>query len=281
MAKVAVLILNWNGWQWTEQAIRSVQASRDATLDIVVLDNGSITNEAVVLKKIFPAITIERSETNLGFAGGNNYLFKKLLPDNHYDFFLLLNQDATVDPACIARLVAYSQNQPRVAVVGPTVYQSNSRVIQSVGADINFFTGKVISRYRGDTTPPAQPAVVASVIGNCWLVRTAALQALGYFDDRYFAYYEEVAWCVRANRAGWQCVAIPAASAYHAKAGGFRTYWNVRNMIWFERQYASGWQRFYFRIYFWVKFFPERLVKGSPWKELWRASRDGWLTTLS
>lgn len=272
-SRLAICILNWNGLEYTTECITSLYASSYKDFDIIILDNGSSINEAKLLEQKFSEkIIIYRSETNLGFADGYNHLILELLKDRSYEYYLLLNQDATVMPDSLNQLINYLDQHADVAVVGPKVLNADSS-IQSLGANVNFYTGKITSRHDDIIHP--QPVDV--IIGNCMLLRASAVQKLGLFDQKYFAYYEEADWCVRARQAGFSCVVVPNAVIQHKKSGGFRTYLVVRNMIWFEKKFASLFQLTIFWCYFWCVFIPERIKKSSKLRELLAASIDGWL----
>lgn len=280
MEKVAVIILNWNGLELTRNCIKKVLRSTYAPVDIYVLDNGSSQDEAYYLKQEFAEkITIRRSEKNLGFAGGNNYVVSTMLPTEQYAYYLLLNQDTDMEPSCIESLVLYMQQHTEVAVSGPLVVQPDRATVQSFGASINLRTGKIISRYQSRPIAeiPTTPEQVDCVIGNCFMVRSTVVTEIGLFDEMYFAYYEEADWCLRVRERGYVCAVVPQAIIVHSKSGGFRTYLNVRNMIWFEKRFAHWTEFTFFILYFWIWFIPERLKKGSRLKELFRASLHGWL----
>lgn len=279
MEKIAIIILNWNGLDLTRECIRSILASTHRDCDIYVLDNGSTENEALYLEAEFrDAVFVHRSEINLGFAGGNNYVVNNLLPPKQYAYYLLLNQDTHIDPACIENLLGYMNEHPEVAVSGPLVLEPDQKTVQSFGADIDLGTGKIISRYklRSIVEIPDAPESVDCIIGNCFMVRSEVVHDIGLFDEKYFAYYEEADWCIRARAKGFYCAVVPEAKIMHSKAGGFRTYLNVRNMIWFEKKFANKFQFMHFIVYFWFGFVPERIKKGSPIKEIFKGALHGW-----
>ncbi|EKD76002.1 MAG: hypothetical protein ACD_43C00261G0004, partial [uncultured bacterium] len=128
---------------------------------------------------------------------------------------------------------------------------------------------------------PAEPVLVDCVIGNCFVLRTSALDKIGLLDEKFFAYYEEADWCRRAQQAEYACAIVPSAIITHAKAGSWRTYLITRNMIWFQKRYANLAQLIFFWWYFWFYFIIERWRKGSTLSDLLRAARDGWLNRNS
>jgi GT2 family glycosyltransferase len=288
--RFAVSILNWNGVALTRDCLRSVLDSRLQPSTVMVLDNGSRLNEAEVLQREFriaapaattqrttPRVLVERSDTNLGFARGHNAVLAALAPD-HYDYIILLNQDAVVDTDCFDKLLTYLEANPQVAVAGPLVLNTDGTV-QSCGADLKRWSGKVVSRYQGETptTVPTEPSYVDVVIGNCFVLRRKALEKIGQLDERFFAYYEEADWCLRAQQAAWQCAVVPQAQIRHGKPAGFRTYLVVRNLIWFQKKHAGPVRLIFFFFYFWLYFIFERQRKGSYFGDLWKAANDGWL----
>lgn len=279
-ARIAVSILNWNGFDLTRQCVQALLNSTVVPNTIMVLDNGSELNEANQLRRQFSAapVVVERSERNLGFSGGNNYIIKQLQRPAAYDYIVLLNQDAVVEPDCLERIAEYMNAHPNVAVAGPLVLNPDD-TIQSCGAKINPWTGKIISRRQGQarTAAPQTAEPVDCVIGNCFMIRTTALATVGLLDERYFAYYEEADWCRRATAAGLNCTIVPHAIMRHSKSGGFRTYLIMRNIIWFQKKWASALQLVAFFFYYFGYFIWERLKKGSSARELYQASRDGWL----
>ncbi len=279
-SNLAISILNWNGLALTIPCVESILRDSTSQPDIYILDNGSTNDETTALRQRLPdRVTIERGQRNLGFAGGHNYVIKQLLVAAPYSYIALVNQDTIVEPGCYKRLVAYLEANPRVAVAGPLVLENTADTIQSCGAMINLWTGKIISRYQGQAraTAPTEARLVDCIIGNCFVIRTAALSAIGLLDEGYFAYYEEADWCVRAKQRGWQCAVVPQAEIRHARAGGFRTYYITRNMIWFEKKHAAFRQKLFFWFYFWCRFIPERLLKKSKLTDLVRGAWHGWL----
>lgn len=279
MAKVAVIILNWNGMALTRQCVNALLRSKFTDFDVCILDNGSINNESVELaKKFSDNVSVHRSDVNLGFAGGNNYVESTLLATADYKYYLLLNQDTVIDRNCLTELVQYMDSHPTTAVAGPLVLEPDNATVQSCGANISLRTGKIISRFQAalrQTIEP-EPEQVDCIVGNCFMVRKRCVDTIGLFDDTYFAYYEEADWCMRARNQGWFCTVVPQATIAHSKASGFRTYLNVRNMIWFEKKFATIGQLLMFFVYFWLWFVPERIKKGSPIRELWRGAFHGW-----
>lgn len=249
--RVAISLLNWNGLELTTTCLTGL-LQHHIPADIYILDNGSEHNEADELSKRFPNLRIERSDTNLGFTGGNNYWIQQLLPN--YDYIILLNQDTVVTGDFVTPLQTTMDQDETIAASGPT------------GGRISLWTGKVYSDQGDDC-----------IIGYCCMLRSQALRTVGKLTTEYFAYYEEADWCWRAKQLGYRCQVIPTTTLQHHKTGSYRTYYNARNMVWFMKRFASPLQLSWFFCYYFTVFWLERLHKGSKLSDLYRAAKDGWL----
>jgi len=251
MKQAAIIILNWNGLALTTACVRSLLEQR-VPADIYILDNGSIKNEANSLRTTFgEKITVQRSETNLGFSGGNNFWLRQL--HTQYPYLLLLNQDTVVTGDCVTPLLQAMENDSTVAACGPT------------GGKISLWTGKVRRDAGNDC-----------IIGYCVLLRSAALTKVGLLEEGYFAYYEEADWCWRAKQHSYHCQVVATTTVSHLQNHTFRTNYIARNMVWFMKRFASPLQLVVFFCYYFTVFWIERLRKGSQLSELMSAARAGW-----
>ncbi len=254
MEKVAIIILNWNGLALTTKCLEGL-LSNHVSADLYILDNGSQENEAANLRTRFPTVHVERSETNLGFTGGNNYWLKQL--SGQYPYIILLNQDTEITGDIVSPLLAAMEADPLLAACGPT------------GAAISLWTGKVKRDAGSDC-----------VVGYCVMLRSSVLQAIGELTEQYFAYYEEADWCLQAKQAGYHIQVVPLNSIQHLQNHQFRTYYIARNMVWFMKRFANPLQLTYFFCYYFTIFWVERIRKGSTFRDLLRAAQAGWYHSL-
>ncbi|HEY7841663.1 MAG TPA: glycosyltransferase family 2 protein [Gammaproteobacteria bacterium] len=229
---VAALVLEWNGSAETIRAVRSVLKSEPPVDRVFVLINGSSAGHREALRREFGAsdrIVLHESDVNLGFAGGVNHLFRRLMeqPDAP-GLLLLLNNDAEVEPRTIARLARAVLEDQRIGIAGPRILRTGTdRVIADDGAAV--IPWLLQQRFRGagrkdSEIPASAPRDVPFVAGTCMLLRTALFERLGGFDERFFAYFEDWDLCVRAARVNARCRHVPDAIAWHAteKAQGSR-----------------------------------------------------------
>lgn len=219
LPRVAIVVLTYNGVDDTLaclDSLRQLDYPRDR-YSVVVSDNGSHDGTPERVRAANPTAIVIENGANLGFAAGNNVGLRYALAEG-YDYALLLNNDTEADPAFLRLLVAAAEADPRIGVVGPTIYyHSAPDLIWSAGGRIDWRRGTSAMDGTGerDTDQYTAPRDVDFVTGCALLVKRAALQRAGLLDERFFMYYEETEWSVRVARAGFRIVHVPAAKLWH------------------------------------------------------------------
>lgn len=212
---VAAIVVVFNpNVDYLRQCIDSLIASTAVELDVIVVDNASDIRVELAPR---PHVRVERLAHNRGFAAGVNAgLVRTDTP-----FVWLLNDDAWVEPGCIAAAVAALEQAPQACVgVAPKVLVADEtkQIIDSVG-NVLMATGEGFNLGIGqpDLGQFDHPERCFGVCFAAGLFRRSAFgeAAVGALDERYFLYYEDIDWCLRANRAGFEFWTAPAAIAYH------------------------------------------------------------------
>jgi len=287
---VAVVILNWNGLQDTCECLVSLQKIDYADYKVVVVDNGSHNNEAKTLQTMFVGYAdVIANGQNLGYAGGVNIGIKYAMDKYSPDYYLLLNNDTTVDPRFLSMLVAELEKDATAGVAGPKVYYYDRRdVIQSIGAYVNMYSGE--ASYPGlNEKDRGQYDMVRKVdwVGPCVLIKSAVIGTTGYFDEDYFAYWEDVDFCARAGRDGFKTIYVPASLIWHKLGGAVggasprMYYFMARNRIRFMQKNAGKFQYACFITYLtiyniWAASAYLLLTgRKTQLKAFWRGLRDG------
>jgi hypothetical protein len=217
MARVITVVLNWNRCADTLACLESLRAMTHPT-EIVVVDNGSTDESAATIRAAYPEMTIIETGINLGYAAGNNVGFDYVRRRTDIDAILLLNNDTIAEPEMLARLVAEHEAMVGNAVIGPEVrYADEPRIIWCAGGTIDWRRGYTtnIGVDTEASNRPGTPEDVPFIVGCAMLIPIEALRTVGGFDPRYFMYWEEVDWCVRAQRAGYRMRIAPSAVLYH------------------------------------------------------------------
>lgn len=217
MLKVVALILNMNRRDDTLACIASLRAMTYPA-EIVVIDNVSTDGSVEAIQEAYPTVKILETGTRLGYSTGNNLGFDHLLSSMDADAVLVLNDDTLAEPDMLAGLVAEFGARGGNAVVGPEVrYADERQVIWCAGGAIDWRRGYTVNLAIDTPTKGTdQPAFDTSFIVGCaMLIPIEALRSVGGFDPRYFMYWEEVDWCVRARKVGYQMRIVPSAVLYH------------------------------------------------------------------
>ncbi len=213
---IAVVILNTNRRDDTLACLGSLTANSYRNLRVIVADNASTDGSVESVRARFPATTILQIEENRGYAGNNNVGIAAALTDGA-DWVLVLNEDTILHSECIAELIAAGECDPRAGVVGPMVYHHDEPdVIQSAGGRLSArWEAAHVAQNELDRGQYREPRDVDWISGCAILVRRSVIEQIGMLDDRFFYYWEEVDWCLRASRAGWRIVHVPAARLWH------------------------------------------------------------------
>ena len=216
-AEVRIIVLNWNNRDVTLACVESLLRARLDGAGVIVVDNGSSDGSVAALRARFPAVRIIALPENQGYAGGNNAGTRAALEDGA-QAVLLLNNDTEVAPDFLEPLLEVLNTKARAAAVSSAVMRLEMPdVLQEAYFEIYFGFG--IIRRRGVNALPGegfdQVKVVDAAIGCSILVRAQALRDVGLLEESYFAYHEEVDWCWRARKRGWQVYYQPYSRVWH------------------------------------------------------------------
>ncbi len=215
---VYAVVLNWNGWPDTIRCLASLRASTGVDLRVVVVDNGSTDGSPARLAPLLtpPWGELLCVERNLGFTGGVNLGLRHALARSA-EYLFLLNNDATVAPDCVARLVEAAMSRPDIGFVGPKiVWQDEPERLWSAGMSVAWPAATINAHRDEPDDGRLDGRRLVQGLTACALLVTPAVPArIGFLDDRYFAYYEDVDWLLRARRAGLRALYAGDARAAH------------------------------------------------------------------
>jgi len=249
--RVTIIVLNWNGLADTLECLGSLSRLDYPAYEVIVVDNGSTDGSPAAIRERFPDVELIENGKNRGFTGGNNVGLRRAL-EQGTDYALLLNNDTEVAPDFLQLLVQAADADPRVGIGGPTIYYFDQpRTVWSAGGGIDWRRGK--TRMLGLNELDAgqfgeEPREVDFVTGCALLVKRAVMEQAGLLDERFFAYYEETEWCVRARHAGFSIVHVPKAKVWHKipldgrDSSPLVHYYMTRNRLLFLRAAGAGWR---------------------------------------
>jgi GT2 family glycosyltransferase len=246
--RVVVIVLNWNGKEDTLACLESLRQLDYPNYEVVVVDNGSTDGSVEAVRASFTGVAILETGENLGFAEGNNAGVQRALAHGA-DYVLLLNNDTEVAPDFISILVDAVEATPQAGVAGPTIYYfDRPAIIWSAGGAIDWRRGDTRMMALDEADHGQYDAVreVDFVTGCALLARREVFEKAGMLDPRFFMYYEEAEWCVRASRAGYKILHVPQAHVWHKitpaqQAASPRIhYYMTRNRLLFLRNTQAG-----------------------------------------
>ena len=244
---VYVIIVNFNGLEYTKRCLESLAKAKYSNFEILVVDNGSEEAESEILKRLFPnLLRLIKLKENVGFAAGTNVGISYALEEGA-KYFFLLNNDTIVDSDVLEDLVAFADKDPKIGIVGPKIFVlrngKQTNLVQSLGAKVNLYLGET-SPIKGKMHQGRfdEPFSVDYVSGCAMLVKRNVIEDLGFLDPRYFMYVEEVDYCLRARRRGFQIWGVPKARIWHRGEASVsdlqKLYYRISSLIVFERMHA-------------------------------------------
>lgn len=231
--RISVIILNWNGKQFLDDCLVSLQAQTFKEFEIILVDNGSTDGSSGYIREHFPWVRLLALPENSGFTEGNN----RGLGVARGEYIVTLNNDTKVVPEFLAELLQQAEKTPDTGMVAAKMlnfFQTNR--IDSFG--IYPTTAGIGNNLGIGETDQGQYDQQSEVFGPCAgaaLYRRSMLDEIGFFDPDFFAYYEDLDLAWRARLAGWKAVTAPRALVYHvhsATAGrmsDFTVYQTHRN----------------------------------------------------
>ena len=248
---VGIVIVNWNRWQFTIAACRSLSRSAHRDLRIIIVDNASADDSLAQMRAALPEADIIASATNAGFAGGCNIGMRRAM-ELGCPYVFLLNNDAEVEDQTISRLVAASKTRGDHAVLGSALIFADTRKYQFFGSR----RGRVLDQSEffsatADAHLLEQDAIETDfVVGAALFLPTRILEKTGLFDERFFLNYEETDLCHRARKMGIPAFIIPSSVVRHhahATMGPFHApmqlYFLTRNALLFAQKHGSAEER--------------------------------------
>jgi hypothetical protein len=236
--KLLIVILNYKSADMATDCLASLAPEVAALchtddVDVVVTDNQSPDDSVAHLTDAVAThgwqswVMIQPLEKNGGFAYGNNAAIRPTLQSPHPpDYVLLLNPDTIIRPGAIRALVDFMDANPTVGIAGsrledpdgtpqrsafrfPSISSELDRGIR-IGLVTKMLSNRVVAPPVPDSAGPCDWVAGASLI-----VRRAVFERIGLMDEKYFMYFEEVDFCLQAQRAGWPCWYVPASRVVH------------------------------------------------------------------
>lgn len=264
---VTVCIVNWNGAQLIRDCLRSLREVQSVRMEIIVVDNASEDNSLEVIRTEFPEVQLITNPDNKGFAAANNQAIRR----GRGRYFFILNNDTVVSRECLSLLLRFLSENPRAGIAtGRLANPDGSTQFQYYPVKLPTITSLLtqllwLDKLRSPNlrrltnsscaSEPEQPLPMEQVPGACMFVRRAVFETVGFFDEGYRFWYEDVDLCARCRQAGWELWYLPNATVAHRGAASAnkvlyseRSLLRFRGMLRYARKFFDRGHFFLFRL---------------------------------
>ena len=243
-AKTAVILVHYETPDSLAEVVKAA-LREPAVAAVTVVDHSP--SEDVRPRVAAPEVRYFHNPENPGFGAGVNFGIRRT---PGMEFYLIGNCDIRWTAGVPGRLLAMAEGIPRGGVFGPRIVDSRGRIEPSWGRFPGIFT-EIQERFRHRHAghpwfqrrwrKQADPRRVPWVTGACMLIRRAAWEAVGGFDERFFLYYEDCDFCYRARTAGWETWYLPGVTVVHRRGESVRR----ADPVWITRRRRES-QRYYY-----------------------------------
>ncbi len=248
---VAVTIVTRNGKALLEECLSALSAQTWKNILVTVADNGSSDGSQEFVRRAYPQAELLEFGENAGFARPNNRAVNTAISKGA-DYCLLLNNDVTLMPDAIEKLVRCARENPRAGAIAPVQYYADRPdTVLSAGGNVDLRRGLVSHR----RTAPATCTETGFVSGAAFFAPAEILKRTGLLHEPYFFYGEDADLSVRIMRAGFKLLCCPEARCLHRAQGSsgngaFRLYHMTRTRLMMEARLASWPEKAYFLAFF-------------------------------
>ena len=250
--KIAVIIINWKKYDFTLKCIDSVLKSSYKNFKIILIDNESQNNFPDEINKS-EKIQIIKNKNNEGFSKANNQGIKYSIK-NGFDYVLLLNNDTLIKNDLIDSLIQQSSNLNQ-KIIQPLILNYDGTKIWNAGGKINNFFGTFKSLKKGKSFKnfKSNRNLTEWFTGCCVLIKSDIFMDIGYFDERFFAYYEDVDYSIRLKKMGYSIALMTNSYLQHYESASSKSdnqsegnlspyvhYLNIRNHILLLKKHSKS-----------------------------------------
>lgn len=241
---------------------RCLQSLRDSPASIparvTVVDSGSPDGTPDMVASEFPEVRLIR-ERNIGFSAANNIVLRESALAGSPRLVLLLNPDTEVYEGALDAAIARIDGDDSIGMVGIKLITESGKLDHACKRSfptplsaVAHFSGlgrfsrapASLAQYRATTLGEDEPGDVDAVNGAFMLVRVEALREVGFLDEGYWLYMEDLDWCRRFHGHGWRVFYEPAGATLHVKGGSSPRRRRPKQEIAFHRGMGRFYRRF-------------------------------------
>lgn len=235
----AIIIVNWNGRNLLRDCLSSLKKQAYRDFETIVVDNNSKDGSVEYVMKNFPEVRIIQLKKNRAFTGGNNAGLKEALKIKSIRYIVTLNNDTVADKNWLKNLIIAAKSDKKIGSCSSKVlYLKDKGIIDTAGI-APYRDGHAQSRgglEKASKFTKKQEIFGASAVAALW--KTEVIDKIGFFDNMFWMYQEEVDLAYRLRYAGYKAIFVPNAVVYHAHSASskpfspLKAYYTERNRIW-------------------------------------------------
>lgn len=228
--KLSIIIVNFNTYTFLNDCIQSIKKSgyENTSLEIIVIDNNSSDKSVHLIQKNHPNIHLISNDRNLGFAAANNIGIQK----SHGEYILLLNPDTILSSNTLSIMTTYLDNHQDTGVATCRVELPDGRIDDGchrgfptpwnafchfIGLGKLFPSSQLFNGYHLGYKKIDKVHEIDSCVGAFMMIRKVAGKDIGWFDEDYFWYGEDIDFCFRVKKSGWKVMFVPNTKISHHK----------------------------------------------------------------
>ena len=249
---ISIIIVNYNTINLLRDCLASLMQTEAAICEVIVVDNASADGSLGMVEKEFPGVVLVRNQQNVGFSKANNQGMRLA----RGKCIFLLNSDTVVRPGAVSAMAEFLNLHEQVGAVtckllnadgtiqasisnrpGPVLLFfrllgvsrliSGDRARRLLGRTCGFFLGKTVRSYLSPYVANNAPVEVQNISGACLMLRREVVEQVGFLDEGFFMYFEDMDYCMRLQNAGWKMYYLPQGEIIHF--GGMSSGGRMRN----------------------------------------------------
>lgn len=262
--ELSIIIVSYNTCDTLRECLQKLyQNTGDLAFEVIVVDNASKDNSVEMVHTEFPHVRLVNSQINLGFAAANNVAFRL----SRGSYFILLNSDAFIHPNTLQQFYDRMEDNKKIGIAGGRLVNKNGSCepsarlfpsllndfLQLSGLGAKFPKSRFFGRYNRTWEHPEISCETDWIPGPFCIIRKSVLKNVGYFDERFFLYFEEVDLCKRIKKRGysvwyWGDLSIThiggessktVSNELFSKSGAQLTLWRMRSQLLYYRKHKG------------------------------------------
>ncbi|MFQ5752125.1 MAG: glycosyltransferase [bacterium] len=229
LPQLSVIIVNYNVKDFLGQTLISVKkALKGISSEIIVVENASSDGSGAFIRQRFPDVKLIENKKNLGFAKASNQGLRAA----RGDYLVLLNPDTIVQEDTFRRMLAYYKKHPDIGILGCKILNPDGSLqlacrrsfptpwvafTKLSGLSRLFPHSKLFGKYNLTYLDPDRACEVEAISGSFMMIHRKILRDVGYLDEAFFLYGEDLDWCYRIREKGWKVQYVPDTKIIHFK----------------------------------------------------------------